>query len=62
MSLRRDKEYTVVPPEERLDHDDDGSDDTDAINEETGDDQEAIDQSRVMQMGSPDDPVLWEGE
>ena len=52
-----DPEYTVVPPEERLDHDEDGSDDTDAIDEATGDDQEAIDQARVT-----DDVGLWEGE
>jgi len=53
-----DPEYTVVPPEERLDHDDDGSDNTDAIDEATGDDQEAIDRARV----TPDDGRLWEGE
>ncbi len=51
-----EREYIVVPPSERLDHDDDGSDDTDAIDDETGTDQEAIDQARVT------DGPLWEGE
>ncbi len=58
---RKEKEYTVVPPEQRLDHDDDGSDDTDAINEATGNDQEAIDQARIDQARVTDGP-LWEGE
>ena len=53
-----DPEYTVVPPEERLDHDEDGSDDTDAIDEETGTDQVAIDMARATE----DDQPLWEGE
>lgn len=53
---RKEKEYTVVPPGKRLDYDDDSSDDTDAVDEETGTDQEAIDQARVT------DGPLWEGE
>ena len=53
-----DPEYTVVPPEKQLDHDDDGSDDTDAIDEETGDDQVAI----AMARATEDDQALWEGE
>ncbi len=51
-------EYTVVPPEERLDYDEDGSEDTDALDGETGDDQAAIDQVREIMA----DDVIWEGE
>ncbi len=49
-----DPEYTVVPLEEQLDIDDDGSDDTNALNDETGDD---TDQSYRRRDGP-----LWRGE
>ncbi len=49
-----DPEYTVVPLDEQLDHDDDGSDDTDALDDETGDDTD-LDYRRHT-------GVLWRGE
>lgn len=50
-----DPEYAVVPEDEQLDHDDDGSDDTDALDEETGDDAEDLDSYRQR------DAEVWSG-
>ena len=51
-----DPEYTVVPEDEQLDHDDDGSDDTNALTPETGDDTEDLDKYRDR------DGKVWPGE
>lgn len=51
----RDPEYVVVPPSERLDRDDDGSDDSDAIDEATGNDTEDLDDYRDL------DAPVWSG-
>lgn len=51
-----DPEYTVVPLDEQLDYDDDGSDDTNALTPETGDDTEDLDKYRDR------DAPVWAGE
>lgn len=54
--VTRDPEYTVVPLAEQLAIDDDGSDDTNALTEETGADDEDLDDYR--DRSGP----IWQGE
>ena len=51
-----EREYTEVPSSERLDYDEDGSDDTNAITDDTGADDDDLDDSRDL------DAPIWEGE
>lgn len=50
-----DPEYTVVPLADQLDYDDDGSDDTNALTPETGDDTDDVDKYRDR------DAAVWPG-
>ncbi len=54
--VRSDPEYTVVPVSEQLDIDEDGSDNTNALDEATGDDTADLDGVRDR------DAPVWEGE
>jgi len=56
MSLVHDPEYLVVPADQQLDHDDDGSEDTNALTVETGADDEDLDDYRDR------DGPIWRGE
>ncbi len=56
MTTRSDPEYTVVPADQQLDHDDDGSDDTNALTDATGDDTADLDDYR--DRSGP----VWAGE
>ena len=56
MTIERDPEYTVVPESEQLDHDDDGSEFTNALTAETGADDEDLDDYR--DRSGP----IWRGE
>ena len=51
-----EREYTEVPSSERLDYDEDGSDDTNAITDDTGADDDDLDDYRDL------DAPIWEGE
>lgn len=53
---RTDPEYTIVPSAEQLEIDDDGSDDTNALDEATGDDTEDLDEYRDRSG------EIWRGE
>ncbi len=50
-----DPEYTVVPDDEQLDRDDDGSRSTDALDEATGADDDDLDDYRIR------DAAIWPG-
>ena len=54
--METDPEYTVVPESEQLDYDDDGSDNTDALDEATGDDTGDLGNYRNR------DGPIWRGE
>lgn len=56
MPPEKETEFTPVPPEEQLDHDDDGSDDTDAITRRSGADNLDLDKYRDR------DAPVWSGE
>ena len=56
MAVVEDPEYTVVPESEQLDHDDEGSDFTDALNATSGADDKDLDKYR--DRSGP----IWRGE
>ena len=55
-AMKTDPEYTVVPESEQLDYDEDGSDNTDALDDATGDDTDDL--GNYRNRNGP----IWRGE